>query len=128
MKRYIKTKEPQIIDAEERLSAIVYLLPGYFCHGKATYNGEEIDIVSFDIEHYLMVDNELKLAKNKKAYFKQSTFYSENLFPNGIAPDEYAEAFIAQMDYINQKVFDGTELQQTRYWVLTAADVEIVEI
>ena len=118
----IRTKQPQLIDAQNGKSEIVYF--------DISHELKDIvkGLVTFNMVSFIMVDGQLQAIKENKAVYKLSTFdalygaMSLNDFNNQID-----SLMIGQIDYINKYTWVGTEVQDpVRFWNLTANDLEIV--
>lgn len=140
----IRTKQPQI-DAINRINAVMYM---------ETANRREPDgVVIFDT-YIKIIEEEIKtvqvpvkvgtneeggdiiefqtktIAKpyfrtlyTREARYKQSTYYGAVGAPT---PDQYDDAMIAQIHFVNTRDWTGNELQKVYYWNLTANDLEKV--
>lgn len=140
----IRTKQPQI-DAINRINAVMYM---------ETANRREPDgVVIFDT-YIKIIEEEIKtvqvpvkvgtneeggdiiefqtktIAKpyfrtlyTREARYKQSTYYGAVGAPT---PDQYDDAMIAQIHFVNTHDWTGNELQKVYYWNLTANDLEKV--
>ena len=123
----IKTTTPQLIDAQNQISAIVYLDMGPAIHDRK--NGFRRFTITTYIE---TTDNEgntnLTGIKENIAIFKESTFLE--LWGSNTLSDFEANVdsfMIDQIEYINSYEWDGTEAQSpVRFWNLTSTDLEIV--
>ena len=141
----IRTKQPQVLDALNRISAVAYM--------EAENRREPDGVVIFDtvfkvldielrqtIENVVVGQNEeggdiieqqtktfahpyFKTIYTREARYKKSTFYGAVGNP---APSQYDDVMIAQIAYVNSKVWTGNELQKVYYWDLTATDLEKV--
>lgn len=141
----IRTKQPQVLDALNRVSAVAYI--------EAENRREPDGVVIFDtvfkvldielrqkIENVVVGQNEeggdiieqqvktfahpqFKTLFTREARYKKSTFYSAVGNPS---PSQYDDVMIAQIAYVNSKVWTGNELQKVYYWELTANDLEKV--
>ena len=142
----IKTKQPQVLDAVNRIDSIVYM--------EVDNRREPADMVIFDvifkvldIEHRTVTEmrangevNEdgnaimvstnvtyarpyLKTIHTREAKYKKSTFYNVIGSPN---PSQYDALMVAQIEYVNSRTWTGNELQQVYFWDLTANDLEVV--
>jgi hypothetical protein len=142
----IRTKEPQIVDAMNRESAVVYLEA---CNRRESKEAQTVtfDVFMYTIDTITAIEykntpyqneqgetyyvNEPKtvtipikrIISKRDAIYKMSTFYGAVGNPT---PDQYDDVMIAQIDFINSKVWDGTEAQKVYFWNLTASDVEKV--
>jgi len=125
----IKTKSPQIVDAQNGVSQIVYF---NISHELADNLAKTR---TFNVVTYIEQTNEqgqtgLVAIKESKAIFKESTiqalYGSMTLVEFQASQDEL---LIAQIDYINSYTWTGTEAQKVpvKYWSLTASDLEIVD-
>jgi hypothetical protein len=142
----IRTKQPQIVDSMNRESAVVYMEA---CNRRES---KEAQTVTFDVFMYTIesvtseeplnvlktredgseyYDTEmanvtrphLKIISKRDAVYRMSTFY--NVVGNP-TPSQYDDVMIAQIAFINSKVWDGSEVQKVYFWNLTASDVEKV--
>lgn len=143
----IRTKQPQVIDAMNRRSGIVYIKA---CN--RTEN-EQAQTVTFDVELYTLEvaskeetvsvthTNEngeqyvafeqatvnrpyFKLINRRQAIYRMSTFYS---MIGNVTPDQYDQVLMSQIEYVNSRPLTGNEIQKDIYfWNLTAADLEDV--
>ena len=144
----IRTKQPQVIDAMNRKTGIVYIKA---CN--RTEN-EQAQTVSFDVELYtiesttkiepvnvIVGQNEeggnivevqernvtrpyFNLINRRKAVYRMSTFYA---MIGNVTPEQYDNVLIAQIEYVNSRPLTGNEIQKDIYfWNLTAADLENV--
>ena len=141
----IRTKQPQVLDALNRISAVAYM--------EAENRREPDGVVIFDtvfkvldieyrqtIENVVVSQNEeggdiieqqtktfahpyFKTIYTREARYKKSTFYGAIGNP---APSQYDDVMIAQIVYVNSKAWTGNELQKVYYWDLTATDLEKV--
>lgn len=123
----IRSKTPQLIDAQNQISAVVYLDMGPAIQDRK--NGFR----KFNITTYISSVNQegqtvLTGIKENVAVFTEATFMS--LWGTNTLADFEANIdnfMIQQIDYINSYTWAGTEAQQpVRFWNLTAADLEIV--
>jgi hypothetical protein len=142
----IRTKQPQVVDAMNRESAVIYMkadnkresvenqtvMFDVFMYSIDTVTRVESVNVSYQNENdetYYVSEQRtvtrpyLKLISKRDAIYKMSTFYGAVGNPT---PSQYDDVMIAQIDFINSKVWDGTEAQKVYFWNLTAADVEKV--
>jgi hypothetical protein len=136
----IRTKEPQVVDAMNRESAVVYMEA---CNRRESKEAQTVtfDVFMYTIEtvtrvesvptyktridengdtvNYVEFENKsvtrpfLKIISKRDAIYKMSTFYGAVGNPT---PSQY----------INSKVWDGSEVQKVYFWELTASDVEKV--
>lgn len=123
----IKTKQPQVIDAQNGMSAEVYFS---IIHEEKDYS---MNTVTFVILSSILVvndENETRLqgVKKNKAVFRLSTF--NNLF-GSLTLQEYEDTkdqlLINQIDYINKHDWTGNEpMPRNSYWNLTKDDLEII--
>lgn len=142
----IRTKEPQDIDKENRITGVVYL--------KACNRRETDTTVTFDVVYSILdinyrheivnvpsaLKNELggdimipkkalvghpyiREYKTKQAVYKRNTFYSRVGNPT---PEQYDLFFISQIEFINSQEWNGDELSKIYFWHLTANDLEVV--
>lgn len=141
----IRSKQPQI-DAINRINAVMYM---------ETANRREPDeVVIFDTyikileEEIITVQVPVKVGTNevggdivefqtktiakpyfktlytREAKYKKSTFYSPKV--GAPTPDEYDDAMIAQIHFVNTRDWTGNELQKVCYWDLIDTDLEKV--
>lgn len=123
----IKSKEPQLIDAQNQISSTVFMDMGPAVHDRK--NGFR----KFNITTYVEVQNEqgetvLHGIKENIAVFKESTFLS---IWGGLTFAEFEsqvdQFLIDQIDYINKYTWTGNEAQpMVRFWNLTSEGLEIV--
>lgn len=118
----VKTKQAQLIDAQNGISEVVY-----FKKLAMTVNDLE-DTVSFVIGTFVKQGEEYHQVKATPCIFKQSTF--EALFGE-MTISQFNQSIptimIQQIDYVNKKTWDGTEIMpQIKFWSLSATDLEIV--
>ena len=144
----IRTKQPQVIDAMNRRSGIVYI------KALNRTENEQAQTVSFDVELYtleittkiepvnvIVGQNEeggnivevqernvtrpyLNLINRRKAVYRMSTFYA---MIGNVTPEQYDNVLMAQIEYVNSRPLTGNEIQKDIYfWNLTAADLENV--
>ena len=141
----IRTIQPQVLDALNRVSAVAYI--------EAENRREPDGVVIFDtvfkvldveyrqtIENVVVGQNEeggdiieqqtktfahpyFKTIYTREARYKKSTFYGVVGNPS---PSQYDDVMIAQIAFVNGKVWTGNELQKVYYWELTANDLEKV--
>ena len=147
----IRTKEPQVVDAMNRESAVVYMEA---CNRRESKEAQTVtfDVFMYTIESVTRVENVnvlktrmdgetgetvnyyeaeertvtrpfLKIISKRDAIYKMSTFYGAVGNPT---PSQYDDVMIAQIAFINSKVWDGSEVQKVYFWELTASDVEKV--
>ena len=122
----IKSKTPQLIDAQNQVSAIVYLDMSPAIHDRV--NG----LRQFNITTYIEVTidgvTSLQGIKENLAVFKDETFLAIWGDLTLIEFNDQIDAnLIAQIVYINSYEWDGTEAQSpVRFWSLEATDLEIV--
>jgi hypothetical protein len=145
----IRTKQPQVVDAMNRESAVVYMEA---CNRRESKEAQTVtfDVFMYTIESVTRVENVnilktrldgetgetvnyyeaeernvtrpfLKIISKRDAIYKMSTFYGAVGNPT---PSQYDDVMIAQIAFINSKVWDGTEAQKVYFWELTASDVE----
>jgi len=123
----IKTTTPQLIDAQNQISEIVYFDMGPSIHDRKD------GLRRFNITIYVEAVNEegenyYKGIKEEMSVFKEATFMG--LWGNLTLIEFEAQVdanLISQIDYINSYTWDGTEAQApVRFWNLTASDLEIV--
>ncbi len=123
----IRTTSPQLIDAQNQISAIVYFDMGPAHHDRK--NG----IRRFTITSFVEAQDEngdtVKVPiKENIAIYKEATFLSlwgtYTLADFEINVDQF---MIDQIEYINSYTWDGTEAQDpVRFWNLASSDLEIV--
>lgn len=122
----IRSKTPQLIDAQNEVSAIVYLDMTPSIHDRT--NG----LRQFNITTYIEITidgvSSLQGIKENLAVFKDATFFA---LWGDLTLIEFNEQIdvnlIAQIDYINSYTWDGTEAQKpVKFWSLEASDLEIV--
>ena len=144
----IRTKQPQVIDAMNRRSGIVYI------KALNRTENEQAQTVSFDVELYtiesttkvepvnvVIGQNEeggdivevqnlsvtrpyFQLINRRKAVYRMSTFYA---MIGNVTPDQYDNVLIQQIEYVNSRPLTGNEIQKDIYfWNLTASDLENV--
>ena len=141
----IRTTQPQVLDALNRISAVAYM--------EAENRREPDGVVIFDTvfkvldielrqktENVVVGQNEeggdiidqqtktfahpyFKTIYTREARYKKSTFYGAVGNPT---PGQYDDVMIAQIAYVNGKIWTGNELQKVYYWDLTANDLEKV--
>jgi hypothetical protein len=147
----IRTKQPQVVDAMNRESAVVYMEA---CNRRESKEAQTVtfDVFMYTIESVTRIENVnvlktrldgetgetvnyyeaeernvtrpfLKIISKRDAIYKMSTFYGAVGNPT---PSQYDDVMIAQIAFINSKVWDGTEAQKVYFWELTASDVEKV--
>ena len=147
----IRTKQPQVVDAMNRESAVVYMEA---CNRRESKEAQTVtfDVFMYTIESVTRVENVnilktrldgetgetvnyyeaeermvtrpfLKIISKRDAIYKMTTFYGAVGNPT---PSQYDDVMIAQIAFINSKVWDGTEAQKVYFWELTASDVEKV--
>ena len=142
----IRTKQPQVVDAMNRESAVVYMEA---CNRRESKEAQTVtfDVFMYTIESVTRVESVnviktredgseyyetemanvtrpfLKIISKRDAIYKMSTFYGAVGNPT---PSQYDDVMIAQIAFINSKVWDGTEAQKVYFWELTASDVEKV--
>jgi len=123
----IKSTTPQLIDAQNQISEIVY-----FDMGPAIHDRKD-GLRRFNITIYVEAVNEegenyYKGIKEEMSVFKEATFMG--LWGNLTLiefEDQVDANLISQIDYINSYTWDGTEAQEpVRFWNLTASDLEVV--
>jgi len=123
----IRSTTPQLIDAQNQISSIVYLDMGPAIQDRK--NG----LRKFNITTYMPSLNQegqtvLTGIKENVAVFTEATFMS--LWGSNTLADFEANIdnfMIQQIAYINSYTWIGTEAQEpVRFWNLTAADLEIV--
>ena len=124
----IKTKTPQIVDAQNGVSQIVYFNISHELVDNLTKT-RTYNVVTYIEQVNEQGQAQLVPIKENKATFKESTI--QTLYGTLSLVEFQAiqdEALIAQIDYINSYTWTGTEAQQTpvKYWALTADDLEIV--
>lgn len=142
----IRTKQPQVLDALNRISAVAYM--------DAENRREPDGVVIFDtvfkvldielrpkIENVVVGQNEeggdiieqqtktfahpyFKTIYTREARYKKSTFYGSYI--NNPNPSQYDDVMIAQIEFTNNRDWKGNELQKVYYWDLTATDLEKV--
>jgi hypothetical protein len=146
----IRTKQPQVVDAMNRESAVVYMeacnrreskeaqtvtfdvfmytiesvtriesVPTY--KTRIDENGDTVNYVEF--ENKAVTQPVKRIISKREAVYKMSTFYGAVGNPT---PSQYDDVMIAQIAFINSKVWDGSEVQKIYFWNLTASDVEKV--
>ena len=118
----IRTKQPQIIDAQNGKSEIVYF--------DISHELKDIvkGLVTFNMVSFIMVDGQLQAIKENKAVYKLSTF---NALYGAMTLNDFNAnidaLMIGQIDYINKYTWVGNEVQPpVRFWNLTSEDLEIV--
>lgn len=123
----IKTKTPQVIDAQTGKTGIVFFSTSHELiddlKGVRTYNIAKYIEVERDGNMVLMPIGENKIV------FKESTI--QQLFGSMTLADFQNEKnkslLIGQIDFINKYEWTGNEaMPEIRYWDLTASDLEIV--
>jgi len=118
----IRTKQPQLIDAQNGKSEIVYF--------DISHELKDIvkGLVTFNMVSFIMVDGQLHAIKENKAVYKLSTFNAlYGAMTLNDFNDQIDSLMIGQIDYINKYTWVGTEVQDpVRFWNLTANDLEIV--
>jgi len=128
----IKTKTPQIIDAQNGISKIVF-----FNVSHETVNNllktRAYNVVSSVEETIKDLEGKDKVVltaiKENKAIFKESTIQA--LYGGMTLADFQSNQdalLIAQIEFINSYVWTGDEAQKNpvKYWNLTSQDLEIV--
>lgn len=144
----IRTIEPQVIDAMNRRSGIVYI------KALNRTENEQAQTVSFDVELYTLESataeepvnvevgtNEegnpiyevqlrnvtrpyFNLINRRKAVYRMSTFYA---MIGNVTPAQYDSVLMSQIEYVNSRPITGNEIQKDIYfWNLTASDLENV--
>jgi len=123
----IKSKTPQLIDAQNQINAIVFLDMGPAVQDRK--NG----LRKFNITTYVEAQNEsgetvLHGIKENVAVFKESTFQSIwGTYTIAEFEANVDQFMIDQIEYINSYDWQGNESQApVRFWNLTADDLEIV--
>lgn len=141
----IRTTQPQIIDALNRIEAVAYM--------EVDNRREPDGVVIFDtlikvldveirptMVNVLVGQNEqggdiftqeermfaypyFKTLLVRESKYKKSTFYGAVGNPT---PSEYDDVMIAQINYVNSRTWTGNELQKIYYWNLTTSDMEKV--
>tara|TARA_Y100000310_G_scaffold327888_1_gene395019 strand:- start:563 stop:940 length:378 start_codon:yes stop_codon:yes gene_type:complete len=123
----IKSKTPQLIDAQNQISSIIFLEMGPAIHDRK--NG----LRKFNITTYVEVDNGegqivMHGIKENMAVFTEATFIG--LWGAYTIADFEANVdtfMIQQIDYINSYTWTGSEAQSpVRFWSLASEDLEIV--
>ena len=142
----IRTKQPQVLDALNRINAVVYM----DTDNRREPNGVVVFDVLFKVldvayetitemrpngevneeGNPIMVSTEVtyakpyfKLVHSREAKYKTTTFYSAIGSPN---PSQYDALMISQIEYVNSRAWTGNELQQVYFWDLTSNDLEVV--
>lgn len=140
----IRTKQPQI-DAINRINAVMYMetanrrepdgvvifdtyikileeeIKTIQMPVKVGTNEEGGDIIEFQTKTF--VKPYFRTLYTREARYKKSTYYGAVGAPT---PDQYDDAMIAQIHFVNTRVWTGNELQKVYYWELTASDLEKV--
>ena len=123
----IKSKEPQLIDAQNQIESIVFMGMGPAIHDRKT------GVRKFNITTYVEAINEqgetvLHGIKENMAIFKESTFISLWGHLTFSEFESQVDQFmIEQIDYINKYTWTGEEAQpKVRFWNLTTEDMEII--
>jgi len=143
----IRTKQPQVIDAMNRLESVVYMNvsgPDAKDFGivKFTVNFKIIEIeYKTEIEmrpngslnelgEEILVSTLVTYAKPKlKTVHMREVKYRDTVYYNVVGnpePSEFDALMITQIEYVNSRVWTSNELQQFYFWELTANDLEIV--
>ena len=124
----IKTKLPQIVDAQNGVSKVVYFKVSHELvdnlSGTRMYN-----VVSYIEQVNEQGQSQLVAIKENKAIFKESTIQALYGAMTLIEFQASQDALlIAQIDYVNSYDWTGDEAQKepVKYWALTANDLEIV--
>ena len=142
----IRTKQPQVLDALNRISAVAYMeaenrrepdgvvifdtvfkvLDVVHELGKVPIvtgtNEEGGDIIEFQTK--MFAKPYFKTIYTREARYKKSTFYGPYI--NNPNPSQYDDVMIAQIEFTNNRDWTGNELQKVYYWDLTATDLEKV--
>ncbi len=144
----IQTNKPQLIDAKNGFEGIVYIR---VANQTTTNNEVQFNIELFTIEHkessrdkaILSKDNQLVFGKDgipetekerilvpcvhviskEKAVFKPDTYYSKI---GHLKPEEFDNAFINQMEFVNSFDWSKSDKTPVRYWNLTGKDMRII--
>jgi hypothetical protein len=143
----IRTKQPQVLDAMNRITSIVYMDvsgPDAREQGIVKFN---VNFHVIDIEYKTEIEmrpngdlNELgeqilasTLVTYAKPFFKtvhsREVKYRDAVYYDVVGnpkPNQFDALMITQIEYVNSRVWTGNELQQLYFWELTANDLEIV--
>ncbi len=142
----IRTKKPQVTDAMNRQQHVVYMEAANRRESKEAqtvtfdvlmYTIEAITKVEgvnvlkqhedgseyYEVEQRNVTRKYLRIISKRDATYKMSTFYGVVGNPT---PDQYDDAMIAQIAFINSRTWTGDEAMKVYYWNLTASDVEKV--
>ena len=124
----IKTKEPQLIDAQNKVGAIVYLQVTH------EFKSHQEQLRKFTITTLIEQVNKegqtvLLPIKENIAIFKESTFIEQwGAFTLSDFNKKIDTFLIEQVEYINTYVWTGEESQEpVRFWDLKAEDLEIIK-
>jgi hypothetical protein len=125
----IKTKTPQIIDAQNGLSTDVYFS---VTSERKLFGNNTIEFTI--LSSIVVTDQEGKTSlrgiKENRAVFKLTTF--NNLFGDMTAlefQNQLDTIMIQQIEYINNHTWTGNEpMEKNSYWDLTSEDLEIFEL
>lgn len=123
----IKSTTPQLIDAQNQVSEIVYLEMGPAIQDRK--NGLRKFNITISIEDTDENGNTYyKGIKEDMSVFKESTFLGLwGTLTLAEFENQVDANLISQIDYINSYTWDGTEAQEPiRFWNLTSSDLEIV--
>lgn len=146
----IVTLKPQVIDAQNRIESVVYIRVlnqrentlsktvefDVETRALVTTTHEE-DIAQLNETGGFVLDKEgkplmkrvtvekttLELVRKQVATFKADTFYSKI---GKLSPDEYDQAFIKQLEYLNSRPETDPFHKKKYFWNLTAKDVKII--
>lgn len=123
----IKSTTPQLIDAQNQISEIVYFDMGPAIHDRKK-GLRKFNITIYIEDTDVNGDTYYKGIKEEMSVFKEATFMG--LWGNLTLIEFEAQVdanLISQIDYINSYTWDDTEAQApVRFWNLTASDLEIV--
>lgn len=124
----VRTKQPQLIDAQLNISKVVYFKIGNWFRGVSRTAQGELPVWQFEMIQYYIDDNgNEKLLKSSPVIYRQSTF---NALFGSLSflsfESQMDDLMIQQIDYVNKQSFTGSELMYVKYWDLESTDLEKV--
>jgi len=126
----VRTKQPQLINAQLKISDIVYfeIDPNDWGASKVNTENGEVDAYRFVMHEYAVDENEnRKPIMSIPILYKKATFIS--MFGNSSIVDilnNADDSIIFEIDRVNKIPFSPNRIQNIRYWDLTASDLEKV--
>lgn len=126
----VRTKEPQRVNDQLKIDAIVYFELDPNDWGATTVNSEngEVNVYRFSMHEYSLDEN-----GNKRTILSIPILYKTETYDalfgtiGSVAlKQQFDDLIIAEIDRVNKIPFNPNRIQNIRYWDLTASDLEKV--